>query len=246
VTITGGTVTAHGGSKGSGIGTGNLVNENNTGNAVINISCGTVTACGGDYGSGIGGGNYGAGDVTISGGTVVAQGGSQYAAGIGGGINGSGTVKISGGKITATGGSYAAGIGGGKAGEGAVTISGGTITATGNDNAAGIGGGTTKTGTTTITGGTIQASGKTAVDSPKDKSGNSLSQKEIRLDGVDANVLIDEGCFGKDVYTRAAEGKEYSVLSSIQTCRRASRWAACATSRWAMGRGNMPCRLRYR
>ncbi|MDY4508794.1 MAG: MBG domain-containing protein [Candidatus Faecousia sp.] len=74
VTITGGTVTATGGATGAGIGSGCGTNSTTrfaTGR--IEISGGTVTANGGYFAAGIGGGEYNtAGDILISGGTVIA------------------------------------------------------------------------------------------------------------------------------------------------------------------------------
>ena len=73
ITITGGTIEAHGGANAAGIGGGDHGNG-----GTINISGGTVTAIGGSFGAGIGGGNSGnGGTVNISGGTVIATGG-QY------------------------------------------------------------------------------------------------------------------------------------------------------------------------
>jgi predicted phage tail protein len=70
----------------------------------VTISSGTVTANGGDFAAGIGGAYTGnGGTVTITGGTVTANGGVQ-AAGIGGGVGGSGgNVIITGGSIRAAG-----------------------------------------------------------------------------------------------------------------------------------------------
>lgn len=138
MTITGGEITANGGSQGAG-----------SGGAGIGGGAGNKQAVGGD------------GDVTISGGTINATGGI-LAAGIGGGAYGNGTVTITGGDITAKGGDKGAGIGGGQGaipkdtligGNGTVTISGGTITeATGGEMAAGIGSGYQGLGTVTIEG----------------------------------------------------------------------------------------------
>ena len=131
---------------------------------------GKIIATGGNFAAGIGGAAIGigtvavAGNVTIYGGTVNANGGNS-GAGIGGGNNGGGgTVTICGGTVTATGGDDAAGIGGGFMGNGGtVTVYSGTVNATGNggagigsggDNAAGIGG-----GTVTVWGGIVTATG---------------------------------------------------------------------------------------
>ena len=98
ITISGGTVDATGGSSGAGIGGGGNSYQSAAGSASnITISGDKthVTATGGLWGAGIGGGagggaNGGAGsvsNVTISGGTVTANGGAGEAAGIGNGEN---------------------------------------------------------------------------------------------------------------------------------------------------------------
>ena len=157
-----GSLTATGGYRGAGIGSGNSGIAGN-----ITISGGTVTATSGDSGAGIGAGENGtAGNITISGGTVTATGG-YFGAGIGSGYssdNGSSkveTITISGGTVTATGWSYGAGIGSGYgATAGDITISGGTVTATGGSYGAGIGSGYGATaGDITISGGTVTATG---------------------------------------------------------------------------------------
>ncbi len=108
---------------------------------------GTLEVTGTVHGAGIGGSCYGiadAGDITILGGTIIAQGG-ELAAGIGGGSMGgawggnSGNITIYGGNVTATGGLGGAGIGSGSnpfqgtmsSATGNIIIAGGTVTATG-------------------------------------------------------------------------------------------------------------------
>ena len=146
VTINGGTVTAsveQGDlSGGAGIGSGY------GGSGYVTINGGTVTARGYHFrGAGIGGGgasggydvgNLGDCTVTITGGTVTAEGG-RSAAGIGGGDAQKGTVTITGGTVTATGGYSAAGLGGGLYSTGRVSITGGTVVATGGEDGCGIG-----------------------------------------------------------------------------------------------------------
>jgi hypothetical protein len=128
-----------------------------------------VTATGGAYGgAGIGGGEGGnGGNVTISGGTVVATG-NMSGSGIGSGAYARGTggiVTITGGTVVAQGADGGAGIGGcdqGNNGDaGTVTISGGTVTALGGmHGGAGIGGSRSGAGgTVTISGGTVTATG---------------------------------------------------------------------------------------
>lgn len=144
ITITGGTITARGGSTGSaaGIGGGSWGSGNN-----ITISGGDVTAIGSVYASGIGGELDGS-NITISNGKVTAIGGDQGGAGIGGGFWASGSdITISGGDVEATGGDLGAGIGGGNRGHGSnIEISGGKVTAKGGMSGAGIGGGCRGTG----------------------------------------------------------------------------------------------------
>jgi hypothetical protein len=94
-------------------------------NSNIKITDGTITATGGEGAAGIGcccdtGNSVYCGDITISGGTVTANGGSMFAAGIGTGYsdkkdNQCGNITISGGTVRAKGGHQAAGIGGGLA-----------------------------------------------------------------------------------------------------------------------------------
>ena len=135
-----------------------------------NNEAGSLTATGGDWGAGIGnGGYYGNSDnrsgenITITGGTVNADGGTN-AAGIGGGYYGSGkNITITGGTVNATGGDEGAGIGGGYYGNGEnIKITDGTVNATGGWGGAGIGGGGSYYGSgknITITGGTVTAGG---------------------------------------------------------------------------------------
>jgi hypothetical protein len=102
---------------------------------------GKLSATGGNVGAGIGGGYQGnGGEITITGGTVMATGGRAGGAGIGGGVGGSGgTVTISGGTVTATGGSYYdAGIGGSYGnGNGTFTLDGNAVVFASSVNATG-------------------------------------------------------------------------------------------------------------
>ena len=152
-----GSLDAHGGQYGAGIGGGNYGSGSS-----ITISGGEVTAEGGYGGAGIGGGFKGSGsNITVSGGEVKAQGG-QYGAGIGGGQAGSGSdITISNAEVTATGGEYGAGIGGGDNGSGSnITITDSDVTAEGGFGGAGIGGGESGNGSNiTISGGTTKAAG---------------------------------------------------------------------------------------
>ena len=145
------------------------------GGAILNIGGpGSLMATGGSGSAGIGGNsNAGSGTICVSGGSVVARGGSSAhfnngGAGIGGGYSSSaGAVHITGGAVDAGGGAYAAGIGGGAMGKGgSITISGGMITAGGGSGSegggAGIGSGYSiydVDGTVRISGGTVISTG---------------------------------------------------------------------------------------
>jgi hypothetical protein len=154
ISISGGKVIATGGvgtESGAGIGSGRSTKGGGTDPMSITLSgdC-DVTATGGNEAAGIGGGDRcWFGEVTIEGGTVVAQGG-EGGPGIGNGYGYNSTfrrgdkgisVTITGGNVKATGGSNGAGIGGGHGSiSGVIQIDGGTVEATGGDEgAAGIG-----------------------------------------------------------------------------------------------------------
>ena len=98
LTISGGTVTANGGGDGSNVRSGSGI----TSNGGVTISGGTVNAAGGS-GSYGGNGIYSRSSLTISGGTVNATG-RDGKDGYGGGGIWSGGVTISGGTVTANGG----------------------------------------------------------------------------------------------------------------------------------------------
>ena len=162
IIISGGAVTASGGSS-AGIGGGYLAN------------CGEITISGtaniyarAHGGAAIGsGGKYllckeNNGVITITGGTIDANG-DGGAAGIGGGASGDGgTINISGGTVTASGvGNYStssgAGIGGGSQGNGGtINISGGHVTATAEDGACIGSGKDASGGNITISDGTVE------------------------------------------------------------------------------------------
>ena len=152
-----GSLKATGGKYGAGIGGSFNGYSANNGTKNIIITGGTVEATGGDFAAGIGGGHGGSGEnITITGGTVNADGG------IGGGEQGNGkNITITGGTVTAKGGVGGAGIGGGENGSGEnITITGGSVTAFGGECGAGIGGGNGGSGKNiTINGGKVNASG---------------------------------------------------------------------------------------
>jgi len=146
-----GKLTATGGNKVAGIGSGFYGTCGN-----ITINGGTITATSSDSGAGIGAGFYGTcGNITINGGTITATS-SDSGAGIGAGYEEStcGDITITGGTVIATGGSSGAGIGSGfsnydddenfpensfSAGCGNISITGGTVTATGGTTYGGAG-----------------------------------------------------------------------------------------------------------
>ena len=131
-----------------------------SGSGSLTISGGTVTANGDDGGRGI----SSSGSVTISGGsTVTANGGSGTISG-GDGIWSGGGVTISGGStVTANGGNGGSLVGGdGIRSGGGLTVSDGTVTAKGGngDSKDGYGGdGIRSGGVVTISGNTVNASG---------------------------------------------------------------------------------------
>ena len=128
-----------------------------SGSGSLTISGGTVTANGDDGGRGI----SSSGSVTISGGsTVTANGGSGTISG-GDGIWSGGGVTISGGStVTANGGNGGNVSGDGIRSDGGVTISGGTVKAAGGDSKDGYGGdGIRSGGGVTIFGNTVNAAG---------------------------------------------------------------------------------------
>ena len=131
-----------------------------SGSGSLTISGGTVTANGDDGGRGI----SSSGSVTISGGsTVTANGGSGTISG-GDGICSSGGITISGGStVTANGGNGGSLVGGdGIRSGGGLTVSDGTVTAKGGngDSKDGYGGdGIRSGGGVTISGNTVNAAG---------------------------------------------------------------------------------------
>ena len=213
LTISGsGALTARGGTKGAGIGSGFEKAANN-----ITISGGTVTAIGKEHGAGIGSGMYGAAsNITINGGTVTATGG-EFGAGIGGGMSGDGSnITINGGTVTAVGGKAAAGIGGGEVKSGSnITINGGTVTVTGGEKGTDIGGGEEgSTGTITITGGSVKATrgALTGVTNGTDNVYYTVVDLTDEYGTEAAVTNVSETAYGmKDVMTDA-DGKIYMYL----------------------------------
>ena len=161
---------------------------------------GSLTSTSNDgWGAGIGGGDgQASGNITISGGVIIARGG-VYAAGIGGGAGQPGTVTITDGDVKAYGGTFGSGIGGGTGWNGYpnVTISGGNVYAEGG-NGSGIGngdeGGHYNIGTVTISGGTIRAhSNSGAGIGAGNASGESGRGPNIYISGGSILALSNSG-----------------------------------------------------
>ena len=177
LTISGGTVTANGGSGDGGDGIWS--------SGGVTISGGsTVTANGGDGKDDYGGDGIrsDSGDVTISGGsTVTANGGN------GGNVSGdgirsdSGDVTISGGTVKAAGGDSKDGYGGDGIRSGGVTISGGTVNAAGGNGGKVGGYGICSFARVAISGGTVNAAGGNGKNSNGGSDG--IISNDIDLSG---------------------------------------------------------------
>ena len=145
------------------------------GSGSLTISGGTVTANGDDGGSGI----SSSGNLTISGGTVTANGDDG-----GRGIYSRGGVTISGGSTVTANGGNGGSLGGGSGiySNGSVTISGGTVNANGGDGQDGYGGDgiRSSSGGVTISGGTVTANGG---DSKDGYGGDGIHSNDIDLSG---------------------------------------------------------------
>ena len=149
----------------------------------LTISGGTVTANGGSGGGGDGGdGIWSSGGVTISGGsTVTANGGN------GGNVSGdgirsdSGDVTISGGTVKAAGGDSKDGYGGDGIRSGGVTISGGTVNAAGGNGGKVGGYGICSFARVAISGGTVNAAGGNGKNSNGGSDG--IISNDIDLSG---------------------------------------------------------------
>ena len=126
------------------------------GSGSLTISGGTVTANGDDGGHGI----YSRGGVTISGGSTVTANGRSGTISGGDGIRSDGGVTISGGTVNATGGNGGTISGGdGIRSGGVVTISGNTVNAAGGYGGKVGGYGICSFDRVAISGGTVEAAG---------------------------------------------------------------------------------------
>ena len=165
------------------------------GSGSLTISGGTVTANGDDGGRGI----YSRGGVTISGGsTVTAKGGSGTNSSGGYGICSSGGVTISGGSTVTANGGNGGSLGGGSGiySNGSVTISGGTVNANGGDGQDGYGGDgiRSSSGGVTISGGTVTANGGNSTNS---SGGYGISSLDV---AISSGTVTANGGDSKDGY----------------------------------------------
>ena len=159
------------------------------GSGSLTISGGTVTANGDDGGSGI----SSSGNLTISGGTVTANGDDG-----GRGIYSRGGVTISGGSTVTANGGNGGSLGGGSGiySNGSVTISGGTVNANGGDGQDGYGGDgiRSSSGGVTISGGTGTANGG---NSPNSSGGYGISSLDV---AISSGTVTANGGDSKDGY----------------------------------------------
>ena len=181
---------------------GNGIYSNSSGS--LTISGGendSLTAQGGDSRSGI----YSvSGDVTISGGTVNANGGDGKNGSDGGdGIcSDSGDVTISGGTVTATGGGSTGSNGLGGRGicsdSGGVTISGGTVKATGGNGDYSGGDGISSSDRVAISGSTVTANGgdsssRNGASGISSSSGVTVSDGTVTANGGNGGNVSGDG-----------------------------------------------------
>ena len=159
------------------------------GSGSLTISGGTVTANGDDGGSGI----SSSGNLTISGGTVTANGDDG-----GRGIYSRGGVTISGGSTVTANGGNGGSLGGGSgiSSNGSVTISGGTVNANGGDGQDGYGGDgiRSSSGGVTISGGTVTANGGNSTNS---SGGYGISSLDV---AISSGTVTANGGDSKDGY----------------------------------------------
>ena len=160
------------------------------GSGSLTISGGTVTANGDDGGSGI----SSSGNLTISGGTVTANGDDG-----GRGIYSRGGVTISGGSTVTANGGNGGSLGGGSGiySNGSVTISGGTVNANGGDGQDGYGGDgiRSSSGGVTISGGsTVTAKGGSGTNS---SGGYGISSLDV---AISSGTVTANGGDSKDGY----------------------------------------------
>ena len=174
------------------------------GSGSLTISGGTVTANGDDGGRGI----YSRGGVTISGGsTVTAKGGSGTNSSGGYGICSSGGVTISGGTVTANGGNSTNSSGGYGISSLDVAISSGTVTANGGDSKDGYGGDGIHSNDIDLSG-SLELTAKAGKGTQS--NGKALSQNGRELD---LNAIKDKLGPGAKVTATDADGKVIDQVS---------------------------------
>ena len=161
------------------------------GSGSLTISGGTVTANGDDGGHGI----YSRGSITISGGSTVTANGRSGTISGGDGIRSDGGVTISGGTVNATGGNGGTISGGdGIRSGGGLTVSDGTVKAAGGNGKDGSGGNGISSTSTTISGGTVTANG----GSGNSSGGNGIHSNGVTISGGTVNAAGGDGGNGKD------------------------------------------------
>ena len=191
-----------------------------SGSALISKGDVTLTLKGDNHLTGGNGGNgiSGKGSLTVSGGTVTANGGngskseSSDRSNGGRGID-SGSLTVSGGTVTATGGdgcsgSYSDGGIGISSSSGGVTISGGTVTATGGKSGSGDysngGNGISSSGSLSISGGTVTAtagssSGSYGRDGITTSSSLTISGGTVTANGGSGSYRGGSGISSSDI-----------------------------------------------
>ena len=230
LTISGGTVTANGGSSGGGDGGDGIWSSGG-----VTISGGsTVTANGGDGKDDYGGDGIRSSDVTISGGSTVTANGGNGGNVSGDGIRSDGGVTISGGTVKAAGGDSKDGYGGdGIRSGGGVTIFGNTVNAAGGNGGKVGGYGICSFDRVAISGGTVEAAGGNGstgggsgiYSSVIDLSGSleltakagSPTGKALLQNGreLDLDTIKDKLGPGAKVTTTDANGKTKEVSSPL-------------------------------
>ena len=174
-----------------------------SGSGSLTISGGTVTANGDDGGRGI----SSRGGVTISGGsTVTAKGGDGGSFGGGSGISSFNRVAISGSTVTANGGDSSSNSGGYGISSLDVAISSGPVTANGGDRKDGSGGnGIYSSSGVAISGGAVTANGG---DSKDGSGGNGIySSSSVAISGgtvtaTGGDSTGSDGSGGNGIYSR--------------------------------------------
>ena len=173
------------------------------GSGSLTISGGTVTANGDDGGLGI----YSRGSITISGGSTVTANGRSGTISGGDGIRSDGGVTISGGTVTANGGNSTNSSGGYGISSLDVAISSGTVTANGGDSKDGYGGDGIHSNDIDLSG-SLELTAKAGKGTQS--NGKALSQNGRELD---LNAIKDKLGPGAKVTATDADGKVIDQVS---------------------------------